>query len=185
MTDASDCRWTEVAPDYWGRLQDFSCATEIDAFSSFDTVKRHGHYYPVFEWEVQSTIRNFRACDAAKQWAEICVSKDKQERIWSFVWFGVVGGKKRDANGSYMIGYIARSLETQGCHFGDATLHHALAVLKKNQKETGRRPVIGARIDPMNLGSINLFKRNGFIDMGVDPEATEYHRWVRIGFDDI
>ncbi|MFT8704774.1 hypothetical protein [Bifidobacterium aquikefiricola] len=104
------------------------------------------------------------------------------DEIYAFVWFGIVNGKKKDAEGTYIIGYIARSLKAHECHFGDFTLKHAIHVIKEDSEKSGREPIIGTRIDPRNQASQKLFARNGFQDTGIDDEAPEYHRWVRIGF---
>lgn len=183
MTSESDCRWTEASPDYRARLQQFACAAPLGGFA-LNAVRKHNQYYAEYEYEVQSTIRDMRSWDRKSQWVDICVSREKKERIWSFVWFGIVGGTKKDSMGTYMVGYIARSLDAKGCHFGDSTLKHALSVMESNQKETGRDPVIGVRIDPDNKNSMALFERNGFSDTGRDPEAEAYHRLVRFGFDE-
>ena len=187
MTAESDYRWLDVSPDYRGRLQEFECAVPLDGF--FDgAVKRHGSYYWPWELEVQNTIRNFRKCtERDSQWAHIMVSPNSEgaDCIWSFVWFGIVGGTRNDSNGDYVIGYIARALGVFRSGYGDATLKHALRVLKEDHARTGREDAIGARIDPRNTASMSLFARNGFVDAGPDPEATEYHRWIRFGFDNL
>lgn len=186
MTNRNDCRWLDVAPDYYGRLQQFECAVPQGGFF-LGAVKKHGKYYHEYQLEVQNTIRGFRKCDPKSQWAHICVSPDSKgnERILAFVWFGIVNGRKTDSEGTYVIGYIARSLAANGCGFGDFTLHHALQVLKRDCEHSGRADAIGARVSPHNKESMALFLRNGFIDAGEDPEAPEYHRLIRFGFDDI
>ncbi|MBT1179634.1 hypothetical protein [Bifidobacterium vespertilionis] len=186
MRSGNDFRWVEVSPDYWGRMQGFECARPLDdPFEGAE--RRHGRYYRPWELEVQSTVRRFRKCDPASQWADLCVSADANgdERIWAFVWYGIIGGRKTNADGTYMIGYIARALSASGCRIGDAALSHALRVLRADHEATGRDPVVGARIDPSNGASGALFSRHGFVDAGVDPEATEYHRWLRFGFDGV
>lgn len=188
MSSTTDCRWIDVSPDYRKRLQGFKCAAPLKGGDSIYAVKKHGIYYAPWELEVQTTIRDFRKCrHPESEWAHICVSPgiSGDDRIFSFVWFGIIGGTKHDANGSYVIGYIARSLDAEGCGFGDFTLKHALHVLKEDHERTGREDAVGARIDPMNSASMALFERNGFMDMGEDPEATEYHRWMRFGFSGI
>ena len=40
--------------------------------------------------------------------------------------------------------------------------------------------LIVARINPENINSQNLFFENGFVDYGVDPDATDYHKWARL-----
>ncbi|WEV53507.1 hypothetical protein [Bifidobacterium sp. ESL0704] len=183
MTSESDYRWTEASPDYRARLQNFACAAPLGGFA-LKAVRKHNEYYAEYEYEVQATIRDMRSWDRRSQWVDICVSREKQERIWSFVWFGIVGGTKKDSMGTYMVGYIARALDAKGCHFGDSTLKHALSVMQRNQEKTGRDAVIGARVDPDNKSSMALFKRHGFADTGQDPEALEYHRLMRFGFDE-
>ncbi|PJM80019.1 hypothetical protein [Bifidobacterium scaligerum] len=148
---------------------------------------KHRKYYWPWQLEVQNMIRGFRKPNPRSEWADICCVPDKtgEERIMAFVWFGIIDGFKDDDQGVYMVGYIARSLEADHCHFGDAALRHALRIMQENQIKTGRDDTIGARIDPRNVQSINLFQRNGFIDAGVDPYEKHYHRFVRFGFDSI
>lgn len=186
MTLESDCRWLDVSPDYYGRLQQFQCAVPSDGFF-LGSEKKHGKYYHGYELEVQSRIRRFRKCDPLSQWAQICVTagRNGDDTILSFVWFGIIGGRKKDSNGTYMVGYIARGVEARGCKFGDFTLKHALRVMKRDQDASGRDDAIGARVDPDNHNSMDLFRRNGFQDTGPDPEAREYHRLIRFGFDNI
>lgn len=182
-----DCKWRDVSPDYYGRLQQFGCA-KGSVVQSLGTTRKHKKYYKDWELEVQSTIRDFRKPDSSNQWAQICVKTSSGialEKIYSFVWFGIVNGKKSNGDGAYIIGYIARSLDTDGCHFGDFTLRHALGVLQADHMKTGREDVIAARIDPRNDASMCLFRRNGFEDTGTDPTEPTYHRWVRTGFKNI
>lgn len=181
-----DCKWRDISPDYYGRLQQFECAKGSKDHSP-GAIHKHGLYYPEWELEVQSTIRNFHKPNPESQWAQICVRPSDGkglDTIYSFVWFGIVGGKKKNAAGIYVIGYIARSLVAQDCHFGDFTLQHALHVLMQDQADSGREPIIGVRIDPRNTASMRLFTRNGFNDMGVDLNSPAYHRWIKKGFDD-
>lgn len=178
-----DCRWLDVSPDYYGRLHTFECATP-SAESFGGAKKKHGLYYHEYQLEVQSAIRDFRKCDPSCQWAHICVSPDSDgnDRILSFVWFGVIGGRFTDSNGCYTIGRIARALSAEGCKFGDFTLKHALDVMEQDQKRTSRPDVITARVDPENEASLQMFLRNGFEDYGPDPEEPAYRRLVRFGF---
>lgn len=181
----TDYRWIELSRDYRGRLEQFECAKPYDTPIGLHApyVRKHGKYYFEYEWEVQSTIRSMRTWDRQKQWVELCVSKstdgNRLERLYAFVWFGVIGGRKIDANGTYMIGYIARENCLDGCRFGDRALNHALAIINENHVKTGREHVVAARIDPQNKASGELFRRHGFEDYGVDPEATDYHRWLK------
>lgn len=134
---------------------------------------------------MQNTIRDFRSCDSSSQWAHICVSRpDSQgdEKIYSFVWFGIINGRKHNSNGTYMIGYIARDISAKGCKIGELTLRHALRVLYEDYKNSRRQDIIGARIDPHNTSSIALFTNNGFVDTGIDQEAPDYHRFLKFGF---
>lgn len=154
-----DCRWRDVSPDYYGRLQEFECARGSDR-SFIGAMRRHHRYYPVWELEVQSTIRAFHKPNPESQWAQICVKPDDAhhlEVIYSFVWFGILRGTFKDNNGVYTIGYIARSLDAAGCHFGDFTLKHALWLLAQDQHRSGREPMTAARIDPRNEASTALF----------------------------
>ena len=149
---------------------------------------KHHRFYPEWELEVQNTIRAFRKPNPESQWAQICVKPgdaNHLEIIYSFVWFGILGGTRKNDQGIYTIGYIARSLAAAGCHFGDFTLKHALRILKDEQSKSGRYPLIGARIDPRNESSMTLFDRNGFRDQGVDEDQPSYLRWTRKGFDNI
>lgn len=186
--EPTDCKWRDVSPDYYGRLQQFECAKGMKEFSRGAT-RKHAMYYNEWELEVQSTIRGFRKCsNPESQWAHICVKpgmRDELDTIYSFVWFGIVNGTKRDADGNYIIGYIARSLDAATCKFGDFTLKHALRILKEDQKRTNRDAAVGARIDPRNQPSMNLFKRNGFTDEGEDDNALPYHRWYRPDLENI
>jgi hypothetical protein len=179
-----DCKWRDVSPDYYGRLQQFECA-KGELHETLGTTRKHGKYYRDWELEVQSTIRSFHKPNPAREWAQICVSASdgtKLDKIYSFVWFGIVNGTKSDSGGSYLIGYIARALDTYDCHFGDFTLKHALKVLSGDQMLTGRQQIISARIDPRNDASMRLFERNGFEDFGTDETQPAYHRWIRFGF---
>lgn len=186
MTSESDCRWLEVSPDYYGRLQQFECAVPSDGFF-LGAKKKHGKYYREYQLEVQNTIRGFRKCDPLRQWAHICVSagSDGNDRILSFVWFGIINGRKTDGDGTYMVGYIARERSARGCRFGDFTLKHALRVMKLDCAQSGRDDAIGVRVDPDNQESMALFLRNGFHDTGEDPNEPSYHRLIRFGFDDV
>lgn len=180
-----DCRWRDISPDYYGRLQQFECAKGKKTFS-LGTIRKHSLYYNEWELEVQSRIRSFRKPNPESEWAQICVKPGDAKRdevIYSFVWFGILNGKYNNAEGMYTIGYIARSLSVDTCHFGDFTLQHALKVLAADQYKSGRDPIIGTRIDPRNEASMSLFERNGFQDMGIDETEPDYHRWIRIGFD--
>jgi hypothetical protein len=178
MEKEADFRWIEVSPDYRARLQSFECASPLKG-SHPGSVRRHGFYYPPYEDEVQSVIRNFRQCDRDSQWAELAVmpGNDGSETIIAFVWFGILGGKKTDAEGVYTIGYIARPLRMQGCKMGRTTLEHALKVLKKDYEASHsrnggpRKPMITARIDPDNANSITLFTNFGFKDLGEDEKS--------------
>lgn len=186
MNADADYRWIELNPDYHSRLQRFECAEQHDwlAPAGVDVVKKHGKYYYEYEWEVQSVIRSMTNWNKRSEWIDICVSTstdhDGFERLYAFVWYGVIGGKKDDANGTYMIGYIARDNSLSGCKFGDKALEHALSVIEDNHRKTGREHVVGARIDPQNRHSMDLFARHGFDDYGPDPDATQYHRWLKI-----
>lgn len=183
----SDFKWREVSPDYYGRLQQFECAAPLGGFS-MGAVMKHRRYYWPWQLEVQNMIRSFRKPDPACQWAHICCvpgKNDSDERVMAFVWFGIIDGAKTNAAGTYMVGYIARALDANGCRFGDLALRHALHVMREDQLASGRDDTIGARIDPRNDQSIALFTRNGFIDAGVDPYAEDYHRFVRFGFEGI
>lgn len=186
MTSESDCRWLDASPDYYWRLQQFECAVPSDGFF-LGAKKKHGKYYHEYQLEVQNTIRGFRKCDPLNQWAQICVSPDMSgnDRILSFVWFGIINGAKKNSDGTYMVGYIARSLSARGCKFGDYTLKHALTEMKQDQIASKRADIIGARVDPANLESMNLFLRNGFHDTGEDPNAPEYNRLLRFGFENL
>lgn len=186
MTRENDCRWLDVSPDYYGRLQQFQCAVPSDGFF-LGAEKKHGKYYHEYELEVQSAVRGFRKCDPLSEWAHICVAPDKNgnDTILSFVWFGIIDGRKKDSDGVYMVGYIAREMAARGCKFGDFTLKHALWVMKHDQSISGRDDLVGARVDPDNVNSMGLFIRNGFIDGGVDTEEPSYHRLIRFGFDGI
>lgn len=192
MTTDRDFRWCEVSHDYYSRLHQFECAVPKDGVSDARHTyiegyeARHNKLYPVWQLEVQSAIRDFRKpSNPRSQWAHICVQPDGKgnDRIRSFVWFGIENVTKKDNNGMYIIGYIARSLDAKGCYFGDFTLKHALRICRDDHAKTGRRPYVGVRIDPRNSESIRLFERNGFEDTGPDPEAVEYHRYVRVGFE--
>jgi ribosomal protein S18 acetylase RimI-like enzyme len=179
-----DYRWRDVSPDYYGRLQQFECAKGENEFF-LGAVHKHGLYFKEWELEVQSLIRNFHKPNPSKEWAHLCVKTGtarKPEVIYSFVWFGIVGGKKTDSEGVYTIGYIARSLEAFDCHFGDMTLRHAITIIEEDCSKTGRDPFIGTEINTHNQASIKLFSRNGFDDMGETENDPSYHRWVRIGF---
>lgn len=147
MTTDRDFRWCEVSHDYYSRLHQFECAVPKDGVSDARHTyiegyeARHNKLYPVWQLEVQSAIRDFRKpSNPRSQWAHICVQPDGKgnDRIRSFVWFGIENGTKKDNNGMYIIGYIARSLDAKGCYFGDFTLKHALRICRDDHAKTGR-----------------------------------------------
>ena len=193
MTAESDCRWLDVSPDYYGRLQVFECAVPKDGVSvgyrtrvSGHTVK-HSRLYPDWQLEVENFIRGFRKVpDPGSQWAHICVDEDREgnERICSFVFFGFQNVSSDEKSGGYIIGYIARAIVARGCHFGDFTLRHALGVCEEDSRKRGlANPPVFALIDWRNKESMALFERHGFIDDGPDAvEPERYRRFVRIGF---
>lgn len=80
--------------------------------------------------------------------------------------------KSIDGNGIYMIGYIACGDCPDEYELRDKALNHALAIIEENHVKTGREHAVAARIDPQNRASGELFRRHGFEDYGVDPEAT-------------
>ena len=193
MTAESDCRWLDVCPNYYGRLQVFECAVPKDgAFVGYRTrfdgyTVRHSRLYPDWQLEVERFIRGFRKVpNPGSQWARICVDKDHNDndRICSFVFFGFQKTTEAEGSGFYIIGYIARALGAKGCHFGDFTLRYALNVCKEDSLKRGiANPLIFALIDHRNKESLALFERNGFVDDSPDEdEPDRYRRFVRFGF---
>lgn len=194
MTAESDCRWLDVCPDYYGRLQVFECAAPKDgALVGYRTrvdgyTVRHSRLYPDWQLKVERFIRAFKKVpDPKTQWAHICVDKDRNgdDRIQAFVYFGFQDADAAEDEGSYLIGYIARALSARGCHFGDFALKHALSVCEKDSQRRGLAdPPVFALVDYRNKESRTMFERNGFIDDGpdeIDPE--HYARFVRFGFE--
>ena len=189
MRERADYRWIDVSPDYRSRLQQFECAEELEEYYPGAATKNH-KYYHAYELDVQNTIRNFRSYDTDCQWAQIAVVPDanQDERIIAFVWFGILDGTKTNSDGQYIIGYIARSLETKRCKMGRAALKRALRILRNDYEDSLKRPGgprldgITARIDPENKNSIALFKSFGFIDDGQDEDATAFNKYIRYGF---
>lgn len=202
MSADDDYRWRSASPDYYPDLKKFQCADPVSPEAYRETYDRYaalddevgfidlfrtknGSIYWNYELEVQNFIQGVDYdLDFQHQWADICITKphkvDELGKIFGFVYYALDFAEKPIENNVGYIGYIARASDAAGCKIGSMLLRHACAKIIGHCSVNSNDLLIVARINPENTNSQNLFFENGFVDYGVDPDATDYHKWVRL-----
>lgn len=140
--------------------RDFHCAELFDTKVP-EAEPYHGKWAYPWQSEVADAAISTIALNDSDEFHIIIYAEfdeDTEEgRIIGVCWIALPQNQS-----SYMIAYIARSLDYRGCGIGSSLLEHALAFVKVNAMQRGIPHRIQTLIDKRNRESRALFERYGF-----------------------